>query len=115
MSRLIYAALASLDGYVADADGNFDRAAPDEDVHQAVNDLQRPIGTLLLGRRMYEVLVAWETMETADQPSSSATSRRSGEGPTRSCTPGPSRLPQRQDADRTDLRSRRDPSDEGLR
>ena len=70
MARLIYAALASLDGSVADADGNFDWAAPNEEVHTAVNDLQRSIGTLLLGRRMYEVLVAWETMETADQPSS---------------------------------------------
>jgi dihydrofolate reductase len=68
MARLIYAALASLDGYVADADGNFDWAAPDEEVHAAVNDLERSIGTLLLGRRMYEVLVAWETMDTADEP-----------------------------------------------
>ena len=70
MARLIYAALASLDGYVADADGNFEWAAPDEEVHAAVNDLGRSIGTLLLGRRMYEVLVAWETMDTADEPAS---------------------------------------------
>jgi dihydrofolate reductase len=68
MAKLIYAALASLDGYVADVDGSFDWAAPDEDVHAAVNDLQRSIGTLLLGRRMYDVLVAWETMDTADEP-----------------------------------------------
>jgi dihydrofolate reductase len=68
MARLIYAALASLDGYVADADGSFDWAAPDEDVHAVVNELQRSIGTLLLGRRMYNVLVAWETMDTADEP-----------------------------------------------
>jgi dihydrofolate reductase len=68
MARLIYAALASLDGYVADADGSFDWAAPDEDVHSVVNDLQRSIGTLLLGRRMYDVLVAWETIDTADEP-----------------------------------------------
>jgi dihydrofolate reductase len=68
MAKLIYAALASLDGYVADADGNFDWAAPDEDVHAVVNDLQRSIGTLLLGRRMYDVLVAWETMDTANEP-----------------------------------------------
>jgi dihydrofolate reductase len=68
MAKLIYAALASLDGYVADVDGSFDWAAPDEDVHSAVNDLQRSIGTLLLGRRMYDVLVAWETMDTADEP-----------------------------------------------
>jgi dihydrofolate reductase len=69
MARLIYSALASLDGYVADADGKFDWAEPSEDVHTLVNDLQRPIGTMLLGRRMYDVLVAWETIDTVDQPS----------------------------------------------
>jgi dihydrofolate reductase len=68
MARLIYAVLASLDGYVADADGTFDWAEPSEDVHAFVNDLQRPIGTMLLGRRMYDVLVAWETMDITDQP-----------------------------------------------
>lgn len=61
MAKLIYSALTSLDLYVADATGNFDWAAPDEDVHQFVNDLARPIGTNLYGRRMYEVLVAWES------------------------------------------------------
>jgi dihydrofolate reductase len=68
MARLIYSSLTSLDGYVADADGNFDWAAPDEEVHILVNNLQRPVGTMLLGRRMYDVLVPWETMDTADQP-----------------------------------------------
>jgi dihydrofolate reductase len=68
MANLIYSAIASLDGYVADENGNFDWAAPDEEVHAFVNDLQRSIGTLLLGRRMYEVLVAWETMPTAGEP-----------------------------------------------
>ena len=68
MAKLIYAAIMSLDGYVADADGKFDWSAPDEEVHAFVNDLQRPIGTFLLGRRMYEVLVAWETMDTTDEP-----------------------------------------------
>jgi len=68
MARLIYSALASLDGYVADPEGKFDWAEPSEDVHTFVNDLQRPIGTMLLGRRMYDVLVAWETIDTADQP-----------------------------------------------
>jgi hypothetical protein len=58
MARLKYSALCSLDGYVADADGSFDWAAPDEEVHAVVNDLSRSIGTFLLGRRMYEVLVA---------------------------------------------------------
>lgn len=69
MATLIYSAIASLDGYVADADGGFDWAAPDEEVHAAVNDLERAIGTHLLGRRMYEVLLAWETMDTGpEQP-----------------------------------------------
>ena len=67
--KLIYTALMSLDGYVADADGNFDWAAPDEEVHSFVNDLERPVGTYLYGRRMYEVMRAWETMDSLpDQP-----------------------------------------------
>lgn len=63
MGRLVYSAIASLDGYVADASGRFDWAMPDEEVHAAANDLERTIGTHLLGRRMYEVLVVWETMD----------------------------------------------------
>jgi dihydrofolate reductase len=62
MAKLIYAAIASLDGYVADADGRFDWAAPDDEVHAYVNDLERPIGTYLYGRRMYETMAVWETM-----------------------------------------------------
>ena len=68
MAKLIYAAIASLDGYVSDRDGNFDWAAPDEEVHAFVNDLERAVGTYLYGRRIYEVMVAWETMPLADQP-----------------------------------------------
>lgn len=68
MAELIYPSIASLDGYVADEDGTFDWAEPDEEVHTLVNDLQRPVGTFLLGRKMCEVLVQWETMDTADQP-----------------------------------------------
>jgi len=69
MAKLIYSAIMSLDGYVADEDGNFDWAAPDEEVHTFVNDLERPVGTYLYGRRMYEVMVYWETAHTlADQP-----------------------------------------------
>ena len=69
MAKLIYSAITSLDGYVADQDGNFDWAEPDEEVHTFVNDLERPLGTYLYGRRMYEVMVAWETLPTlADQP-----------------------------------------------
>jgi dihydrofolate reductase len=69
MAKLIYSAITSLDGYVADEDGNFDWAAPDEEVHAFVNDLERPVGTYLYGRRMYETMAAWETMDIADQPS----------------------------------------------
>jgi dihydrofolate reductase len=64
MAKLIYSAIASLDGYVADEDGNFDWAEPDEEVHSFINDLGRPVGTYLYGRRMYEVMVAWETVQT---------------------------------------------------
>src|SRR5947209_2376033 len=68
MARLIYSAITSLDGYVADSDGKFDWAAPDEEVHTFVNNLERPIGTYLCGRRMYEVMVFWESAHTlADQ------------------------------------------------
>ena len=69
MSRLIYSAIASLDGYVNDTEGNFAWAAPDEEVHAYVNDLMRPIRTHLYGRRLYEVMAAWQTMGTApDEP-----------------------------------------------
>lgn len=68
MARLIYSALASLDGYVADENGNFDWAEPDEEVHRFVNDLERPVGTHLYGRRMYEVMVFWETVDVAGAP-----------------------------------------------
>jgi dihydrofolate reductase len=68
MATLMYSAIASLDGYVADRSGSFDWSAPDDEVHRFVNDLERPVGTMLLGRRMYEVLVAWETLDTADEP-----------------------------------------------
>ena len=66
MAKLIYSGITSLDGYIADADGNFDWSMPDEEVHAFVNDLTRPIGTYLFGRRMYEVMVVWE--ELADDP-----------------------------------------------
>ncbi len=68
MAKLLYSAITSLDGYVADQRGNFDWAAPDEEVHAFVNDLERSVGTYLYGRRMYDVMVAWETMPLADQP-----------------------------------------------
>ncbi|MGH3249836.1 MAG: dihydrofolate reductase family protein [Trebonia sp.] len=59
---LIYSAIASLDGYTADAEGKFDWAEPDEDVHAFVNDLERGIGTHLYGRRMYETMRYWESV-----------------------------------------------------
>jgi len=61
MAKLIYSAIASLDGYVADEQGEFGWSMPDEEVHSFVNDLERPVGTYLYGRRMYEVMKAWET------------------------------------------------------
>jgi dihydrofolate reductase len=64
VAKLIYMAIPSLDGYVADEDGNFDWAKPDDEVHAFVNDLERPIGTHLYGRRLYEVMIGWETMHT---------------------------------------------------
>ena len=69
MAKLIYSAITSLDGYIADEDGNFDWAVPDEEVHTFINDLERPIGTYLYGRRMYEVMRYWGTAHTLpDQP-----------------------------------------------
>ena len=68
MAKLIYSAITSLDGYIADADGRFDWAEPDEEVHAFINDLARPVGTHLYGRRMYEVMLAWETLPLAGEP-----------------------------------------------
>ncbi len=67
MAKLVYSAIASLDGYVEDAEGKFDWAMPSDEVHAFVNELERPIGTYLYGRRMYETMVYWETVGTADQ------------------------------------------------
>lgn len=69
MGRLIYAAIASLDGYIADTEGNFDWCAPDAEVHAAVNELERSIGTQLFGRRLYDVLAVWETIDTGPEQS----------------------------------------------
>jgi dihydrofolate reductase len=67
MAKLIYSAITSLDGYVADADGNFDWGMPDDDVHAVVNDLMRTVGTQLYGRRLYEVMLAWETLAVSGE------------------------------------------------
>ena len=64
---LVYSAIASLDGYTNDADGNFDWSAPDEEVHAFINDLERGIGTYLYGRRMYEIMTYWEDVSTDGQ------------------------------------------------
>ena len=65
MANLIYSAIASLDGYVEDEQGGIEWAAPDEEVHAFVNDLERPIGTYLYGRRMYDTMAYWETVSTS--------------------------------------------------
>jgi len=64
LAKLIYSALMSLDGFVADETGNFDWAAPDEQVHRFVNEFARPVGTYLYGRRMYETMLYWETAKS---------------------------------------------------
>ena len=70
MAKLIYSAITSLDGYIEDAEGKFDWAEPDEEVSAFVNDLERPVGTYLYGRRMYETMVFWESPpDLAEQPS----------------------------------------------
>jgi dihydrofolate reductase len=69
MAKLIYSAITSLDGYIEDAEGKFDWAEPDEEVHTFVNDLERSVGTYLYGRRMYETMVFWESPpDQAAQP-----------------------------------------------
>ncbi|HEY0814577.1 MAG TPA: dihydrofolate reductase family protein [Pseudonocardia sp.] len=67
MATLIYSSIASLDGYIADEDGKFDWSMPDPEVHAAVNDVMRSIGTHLYGRRLYETMSAWETLDLTDE------------------------------------------------
>ena len=64
MGKLTYSAICSLDGYIEDEQGKFDWAAPDDEVHAFINELERPVGTYLYGRRMYETMVAWETVDS---------------------------------------------------
>jgi dihydrofolate reductase len=70
VAKLIYSAIGSLDGYVADESGRFEWAAPDEELHAFLNDLERSVGTYLYGRRIYDVMLAWETIDLAGQPPS---------------------------------------------
>jgi dihydrofolate reductase len=72
MAKLIYSAIASADGHVEDAAGRFDWAAPDDEVLRFVNDLERPVGTYLYGRRMYETMRYWQTADTVPGQSASA-------------------------------------------
>ena len=72
MARLIFSMTQSLDGYITDEAGRFDWSEPDEEVHEFVNDLLRGVGTYLFGRRMYEVMVVWETLSLDDQPRQTA-------------------------------------------
>lgn len=69
MAKLIYSSITSLDGYIEDENGKFDWAEPDDEVFAFVNELERPIGTYLYGRRMYETMVPWETIDTGGQSS----------------------------------------------
>ena len=63
MTRLLYMAITSLDGYVADEAGRYDWAMPDEEVFGFINDFERPVGTYLYGRRLYQDMTGWETMD----------------------------------------------------
>ncbi|MDO9355335.1 MAG: dihydrofolate reductase family protein, partial [Solirubrobacteraceae bacterium] len=71
MGKLIYSTIASFDGYTTDAEGSFEWAAPDEEVHAFVNDRERPVGTYLYGRRTYETMAVWEAAQTSDWASDS--------------------------------------------
>ncbi|MBJ7354387.1 MAG: dihydrofolate reductase family protein [Thermoleophilaceae bacterium] len=68
MAKLIYSTLTSLDGFIEDADGNFDFSMPSAEVHQYINDQLRPVGTHIYGRRLYETMAVWETMDTDGTP-----------------------------------------------
>ncbi len=65
MGRLVYSVISSLDGYTVDDEGDFSWCAPDEEVHAFVNDLERGVGTYVYGRRMYDVMRYWQTVDTA--------------------------------------------------
>jgi dihydrofolate reductase len=65
MSKLVYTALTSLDGYIEDDSGNFDWAVPDAEVHEFVNSLEASVGTHLYGRRLYEIMASWQTLDEA--------------------------------------------------
>jgi hypothetical protein len=114
MAKLIYSAIASADGYVEDAGGSFDWAAPDEELHWFVNDLQRPVGTYLYGRRMYQTMLYWETAHTGARPAAFRSGvHRHLAGSREDRVLEETRIGvERQDTDRTELRSRHGPATE---
>jgi dihydrofolate reductase len=67
VGKLIYSTIASLDGYVEDADGHIEWSAPDEEVFAFIIELERPIGSYLYGRRMYETMCYWESVSPDNQ------------------------------------------------
>lgn len=69
MGLLTYTSNTSLDGFVADASGSFAFSFPDEEVLAFINDLERPVGTYLFGRRLYEVMAVWDDPAMLDDPS----------------------------------------------
>lgn len=77
MGRLIYASIGSLDGFIADREGNFEWSAPDEEVHTYLNERDRAVTTELYGRRLYEVMKVWETY--GQSPDAAAAEREYGE------------------------------------
>ncbi len=89
MAKLIYIANASLDGYCEDRDGGIDFGPPDEQYFGFINELERPVGTYLYGRRMYEAMTYWETAVIADQPPWVVDFTPCGEVPTSPCSRGP--------------------------
>jgi dihydrofolate reductase len=68
MAKLVYLSITSLDGYIEDGEGRFDWSMPTDEVHGFVNDLARPIGTYLYGRRLYEVMSSWQTLDLTGEP-----------------------------------------------
>ena len=76
MGILAYSGLTSLDGYINDRDGNFDWAEPDTEVHAAVNDLERQVSLNIFGRRMYDILAVWETLDVSGEPEEMADYQR---------------------------------------
>ena len=65
MGRLVYASIGSLDGFIADAEGEFDWSAPDEEVHAYLNERDSAVALELYGRRLYDVMKVWQTYGTA--------------------------------------------------